>query len=478
MASTYSTNLKIELQGTGDNSGTWGSITNTNLGTALEQAVVGYGNPDFATDANLTLTYIDSNATQTARALVLNVTSTGSLTATRELVVPTIQKQYIVQNNTSGSQSITVKTASGTGITIPNGRKAHLYVDGTNVIFMDDYVDINGGSIDGTPIGSSSPSTASFSNLTATSGTVTTLASTSATITALSGTNFSATSLTLANALKVGQGGTGVSSAPTNGQLLIGDGAGFILGTLTAGTGVTVTNATGSITIAATGSGGTVTSVTASSPLASSGGNTPNITINSSTGSGAVVLADGPTISSGTITTLTSTTANITTLTGTNFAATSLTLTNALTRAQGGTGVSTAPTNGQILIGNGSGYTLSTITAGSGIVVTNATGSISISASATGGGLPTVVVTASTAISAAASFHYVLTATTTATVTLPSSPALSDTVYVTVQNGLLTNVVARNGQNIQGIAEDMTLNAPYAAVQLRFSDATRGWVLA
>lgn len=92
-------------------------------------------------------------------------------------------------------------------------------------------------------------------------------------------------------------------------------------------------------------------------------------------------------------------------------------------------------------------------------------------------GLPPVTVTASTSISAVAGNHYVLTAPTTATVTLPTSPTISDTVYVTVANGLTTNVVARNGKNIQGIAEDMTLNAPYAAAQLRFSDNTEGWIL-
>ena len=168
MPSSYSTNLKIELQATGENSGTWGTITNTNLGTALEQAIVGYGNPNYLSDANLTLTYTDTNAAQAARALVLNVTSAVSLSATRELVVPTIQKQYIVQNNTTGSQSITVKTSAGTGITVPNGRKAHLYVNGTDVIYMDDFVDINGGAIDGTPIGANSASTGAFSTLSAT----------------------------------------------------------------------------------------------------------------------------------------------------------------------------------------------------------------------------------------------------------------------------------------------------------------------
>ena len=172
MASTYSSNLKIELMATGENSGTWGNITNTNLGTAVEQAIVGYGNPDYVADADLTISITNSNASQAARALVLNVTSTfGSLTATRELVVPTIEKQYIVQNNTAGGQSITVKTSAGTGITVPNGRKAHLYVDGTNVIQMFDYVDINGGSIDGTSVGASSASTGAFTTLNASGAT-------------------------------------------------------------------------------------------------------------------------------------------------------------------------------------------------------------------------------------------------------------------------------------------------------------------
>jgi len=167
MPSTYSSNLKLELMATGENSGTWGNITNTNLGTAAEQAIVGYGSVVYASDANLTISITNSNAAQAARALVLNVTSSLSLTGTRELVVPTIEKQYIVQNNTTGSQSITVKTSAGTGITVPNGRKAHLYVDGTNVIQMFDFVDINGGTIDGTAIGGSSASTGAFTTLSA-----------------------------------------------------------------------------------------------------------------------------------------------------------------------------------------------------------------------------------------------------------------------------------------------------------------------
>jgi len=133
MASTYSS-LKIELIGTGEQSGTWGNTTNTNLGTAIEQALAGYGTANFTSDADLTLGYTDSNGSQIFRNLVLNVTSSGSLTATRNLIVPTTAKQYYIFNNTSGSQSITVKTSAGTGVIVPNGGKALVYCDGTNVV--------------------------------------------------------------------------------------------------------------------------------------------------------------------------------------------------------------------------------------------------------------------------------------------------------------------------------------------------------
>ena len=97
--------------------------------------------------------------------------------------------------------------------------------------------------------------------------------------------------ITLAGTLAVANGGTGQTTY-TDGQLMIGNSTGNTLtkSTLTAGSGVTITNGSGSITISATGSGGTVTSVTASSPLASSGGNTPNISL-----TGTVGVANGGT---------------------------------------------------------------------------------------------------------------------------------------------------------------------------------------
>lgn len=139
MASTYSASLKIELIGTGEQAGVWGVGTNTNLGTAIEEAITGMATATFSADADLTLTLADTNATQVARHLFLNVVSGVSLSTTRNLIVPTVEKQYLVKNATTGSQSIVVKTAAGSGITVPNGLTAHIFTDGTNVVAAINY---------------------------------------------------------------------------------------------------------------------------------------------------------------------------------------------------------------------------------------------------------------------------------------------------------------------------------------------------
>ena len=138
MPSTYSTDLKIELIALGEQVGTWGTTTNTNLGTALSQAIVGRVTVTFASDANKTLTLSNTNAAQDARALFLNLESSTSLTATRDLIVPAINKNYIVKNATTGGQSIRVIVA-GAGFTIPNGKTALVYNDGTDVAAQFDY---------------------------------------------------------------------------------------------------------------------------------------------------------------------------------------------------------------------------------------------------------------------------------------------------------------------------------------------------
>jgi hypothetical protein len=125
--STYSTSLKIELIGTGEQANVWGSTTNNNF-EAFEQAIVGEGTITFPTDNNYTVVIINSNTLQPARALSVRVTSSGSLSATRELIItPGINKPYLIFNDTLGGQSITVKNASGAGVTIPNGRRGFIY---------------------------------------------------------------------------------------------------------------------------------------------------------------------------------------------------------------------------------------------------------------------------------------------------------------------------------------------------------------
>lgn len=170
MASTYS-DLKIELIGTGEQSGTWGATTNTNLGTAIEEAIVGRATANFTADADLTLTLTNVNTTQVARHYILNVTSGVSLTTTRNMIVPTIDKPYIIENNTTGGQSIVVKTSAGTGVTIPNGKKSIVYANSTNVVSAIDYVPnltIAAGVINGTTIGATTPSTGAFTTLSST----------------------------------------------------------------------------------------------------------------------------------------------------------------------------------------------------------------------------------------------------------------------------------------------------------------------
>jgi hypothetical protein len=154
MSSSYSTNLKIELVTTGEQVGVWGDTTNENFVNVFEEAIVGRGNPDFSTDADLTIALVNSVNSQTARNLYLNVTSSvvGGLTTTRNLIVPTINKTYVVENNTTGGQSIVVKTSAGTGITIPNGRSMAVYVDGTNVVVASNYVILAGGTVGGSNI--------------------------------------------------------------------------------------------------------------------------------------------------------------------------------------------------------------------------------------------------------------------------------------------------------------------------------------
>jgi hypothetical protein len=141
MASSYSTDLKLELMVTGENSGTWGDKTNTNL-NLVQQAIAGYEAIDVASaDVTLAMT----NATlSNARNMVLNLT--GTLAGTRVVNVPDgIEKTYIVADSTTrAGNTLTIKTVTGTGVTIPAGKTVMVYSDGTNVndvFFLKDVVE-------------------------------------------------------------------------------------------------------------------------------------------------------------------------------------------------------------------------------------------------------------------------------------------------------------------------------------------------
>ena len=131
MASTYST-LKVELIGTGEQTGTWGTTTNDNLSVALGEAITGSADVAFSS-ADVTVTLTNTNAAQTARNLRLNLTGTSG--GARQLILGSgcqIEKLYLVNNGLA--DAVTVKNTSGTGIAVAAGKSMFVYNNGTNVV--------------------------------------------------------------------------------------------------------------------------------------------------------------------------------------------------------------------------------------------------------------------------------------------------------------------------------------------------------
>ena len=131
MSSTFS-NLKFELIGNGEQSGAWGTTTNSNIGTAIEQAIVGMATLEAADfTANVcTLSLSNTTAAQDARALCLNIAS-GAVSAAGTINVPAIEKPYLIINGSS--YAVTVKVSGMTGVAVPPGTRTVVYNDGTDV---------------------------------------------------------------------------------------------------------------------------------------------------------------------------------------------------------------------------------------------------------------------------------------------------------------------------------------------------------
>jgi hypothetical protein len=126
---TYVNNLRLKEITTGDEDGTWGTSTNTNLELITDG--FSYGTKEMAADANETFTMPDATADDT-RSFYLKITSAVSLTSTREVTLGpnTVSKVWMIENATSGSQIITIKQGSGATINVANGSKVMVVTDG------------------------------------------------------------------------------------------------------------------------------------------------------------------------------------------------------------------------------------------------------------------------------------------------------------------------------------------------------------
>ena len=126
---TYVNNLRLKEITTGDEDGTWGTSTNTNLELITDG--FSYGMKEMAADANETFTMPDATADDT-RSFYLKITSAVSLTTTREVTLGpnTVSKVWMIENATSGSQIITIKHGSGATVNVANGSKVMVVTDG------------------------------------------------------------------------------------------------------------------------------------------------------------------------------------------------------------------------------------------------------------------------------------------------------------------------------------------------------------
>ena len=128
MSSTYSTTLRIQLIDTGTEDEAWGTPTDNNLGTIIEQAITGVEAVSLTNLTSYTLTASNAVADQSRNAVLL---FTGNLNANCNVIAPSVQKVYVISNQTTNNKAITIKTSSGNGVQLANGTNQLIYCNGT-----------------------------------------------------------------------------------------------------------------------------------------------------------------------------------------------------------------------------------------------------------------------------------------------------------------------------------------------------------
>jgi hypothetical protein len=377
MASTYS-DLKIELIATGEQSGTWGTTTNNNLGNAaLGEAITGSADVAFSS-ADVTVTLTDTNASQTARNLRLNLT--GTTGGARSLILGSgcqIEKLYLVNNTCA--DAITVKNTSGTGVAVAAGKSMFVYNNGTNVV--EAVTQFNGtialaSGVSGVlPIanGGTGTSSTTFTNLTTNVTGTLPIANGG---TGSTSTTFVDAATNITGTLPIANGGTGATS--------LAAATIATLGYTTTATAAGTTTLTASSTATQFFTGATTQTVVL--PVASTMTLGQQFTIHNNSTGALTVNSSGSNLVA---TINANTTANITCIltsgtTAASWDADFTGFTTALTVARGGTGASTLTSN-NVILGNGTDAVTFVAPGSNGNILTS-NGSTWTSAAASGGG--------------------------------------------------------------------------------------------
>lgn len=272
MASTYSSDLRIELIANGEQSGTWGATTNNNLGTLIEDAISGMATVT-VTSSSQALTALNGAADEARCSALEIVNSSGGNCS---IYAPPVTKLYVVKN-TSLLYNVTVYAntgplppnstiAAGAGVVVPPEKTVLIRCDTVDMIDCISHLDsLTLNTALPAPSGGTGFSSYNVGDLLYASSNVALakLASTNTgNVLITNGVNTAPSwgkvnvATAVVGTLPVANGGTGLATTPSANAVLIGNGTGFTLSNLTAGANITITNAGGALTIASSGGGG------------------------------------------------------------------------------------------------------------------------------------------------------------------------------------------------------------------------------